>query len=132
MDIEENVNSVPSDVATSLQNLTGVKFDMSGFIGEDVGAKRSEIDSVLSLAEESSGHGKKTKRQKHQVESESESESELSTSDNEEEIQAVKRKKPKKGKVHSGCHDKLSDTKLVSNEWYAHTALDEALGRKGN
>ena len=30
--------------------------------------------------------------------------------------------------MHSGLHDKLSNTKLVSNEWYAHTALDKMLG----
>ena len=36
------------------------------------------------------------------------------------------------GKYHSCLYDRPGDTKLVSNEWYAHTALDEAIGVRGD
>ena len=31
-------------------------------------------------------------------------------------------------KVISGRYERVGNSKLVSNEWYAHTALDEAMG----
>ena len=55
-------------------------------------------------------------------------ESETSLADDKDEVRVVKRKNPRTGKFRSGRHDKPSDTKLIFNEWYAHTALDEALG----
>ena len=75
--------------------------------------------------------GSRSKRSKHvETELESEQEETVSSSSDEEEIHIVKRKNPHKGNVRSGRHDKLSDTKLITNEWYAHTALDEVMGGK--
>ena len=138
----------PSDseavaIAANLQNMTGVKFDMSGFLNTDGDEKpsrclntdseikRSELDNVISIVDSRSKTKRsKVKRTKRQVETDLETESgdDSSSSSEDEEVHVVKRKNPHKGKFHSGRYDKLSDTKLVSNEWYAHTALDEALG----
>ena len=50
--------------------------------------------------------------------------------DSEEEFEHKPSKK-RGGKLKSGLYQKTGDVKLVSNEWYAHTALDEAiLGEK--
>ena len=128
-----NSNNVRTDIkdvemasiAANLQNLTGVKFDMSGFL-------KNERDSVLPVVEPSgkTGKGSRSKWSKMQDDTDSDSDMEGSTysSSDDEDMQVLKRKKLKKGKLRSGRYDKLSDTKLVSNEWYAHTALDEALG----
>ena len=111
-----------ADAATNLQSLTGVKFDMSGFLGEETGAKKHEVDSIMSLSDT-----KKAKRQK-QAETDTDSGSESDSSSADDDDVPVKRKNMRSGQFRSGRHEKPSNTKLVSNEWYAHTALDEALG----
>ena len=40
-----------SSAQTELQNLTGLKFDMTGFLGSDLNARPSELKGVYSLAE---------------------------------------------------------------------------------
>ena len=73
------------------------------------------------------------KRRKHQVEELSNS-SDLATSDSDEDAESVLKVKAEasnKGKkVTSGRYERVGNSKLVSNEWYAHTALDEAMGVK--
>ena len=43
-----------NDMAASLQNITGVQFDMSGLLSNNVGANAHGIDSVMSLSERKS------------------------------------------------------------------------------
>ena len=126
----ESVNLI-KDMTASLQNLTGVKFDMSGFLNEGVKGKHADVKNVTHFVEDTgSVKGKRYKRQKQERDDDSESETEgdCTTSDEEDQVQTVRRKNPRKGSVKSGRHDRPSDTKLVSNEWYAHTTLDEAMG----
>ena len=119
----------PSPVQV-LHNLTGVKFDMSGFLPEEVGTKDHEFNEVVTLSEHKATKSRKGRSKKKRVQ-ESESELALDTSDSqsdEEEIHLTTSTRQVKGKVRSGLYDKLGDTKLVSNEWFAHTEIDEALG----
>ena len=119
-----------TDPVASLQNLTGIKFDMLGFLDGTGSKKSNENKNVATFVEDERAgmsKGKKCKRSKHQEE-ESETEQDSDSSSSSEDEDEVKRKNPRKGKFRSGRHDKPSDTKLVSNEWYAHTALDKTLG----
>ena len=94
---------------------------------------KNVVDNISLLTDDVTKTKKvsRSKHSKHQVESDSDADSDeimSSSSDEEDEVHVVKRKKPKQGNVWSGQHDKLSDTKLIPNEWYAHTALDETMG----
>ena len=127
--VKENVPSNGShdsdliaNILADLHNLAGVNFDMSGFLNKKV-VDKQELNNVMPVTDT-----RKSKRSKHDEESDTVSESRTSSDDNEDEVRVVKWKNPRTGKFRSGRHDKPSDTKLISNEWYAHTALNEALG----
>ena len=128
-------NSSGLDAQNELKNLTGVTFDMSGFIGDNMGAGQEEVNDLLLLTEKKGSKKRKlrkTRRNRRDEESDSESSSESSSAtDSEDECQTREHSKKKKGKFKSGLYDRQSDAQLVSNEWYAHPALDEAvLGKK--
>ena len=132
-----------------LKNITGVQFDMKGFSNKDEATGTEELNHLLSLtgsvpksspkavkrsSKSECVHGGKHARGMEEAESESsgsenESQSESGDSDCEKQ-QELSRTNKKKGKYRSGLYDRRGDTKLVSNEWYAHTGLDEVVGRE--
>ena len=100
----------------------------------------NEINDILALTgskdrnkkkRKSVGKRKRSKRSPstscHDTSSSSSSSQELMEDTDIEEI-PVKNNRKHKGKLRSGLYVKSGDTKLISNEWYAHTALDEAIG----
>ena len=46
-----NLNQSALDAAANLQSLTGVKFDMLGFLHDDTGVKKLEVENIMSIAE---------------------------------------------------------------------------------
>ena len=124
-----------NDPQADLQNLTGIKFDMEGFIKKNVDANTAELTDVLKLAEKankkhSGTRSKKSKKRSPSPPSDSsssESSSESDSDDSDREVQEIPPPKKRKGKLKSGLYAKSGDTKLVSSEWYAHSALDEAI-----
>ena len=138
-------NESMTQQAERLQALTGVKFDMTGFINKNTRASPEEIDSVLRIVDSkqkvrtlgkhkgaetylsAANHsGKQVKKDDIGSESENDDGSESDSDVQEVEDGGVGAKR--KGKVHSGLYERPGDTKLVSTEWYAHTALNKALG----
>ena len=122
-----------ANILSTLQNLTGVTFDMLGFL-DDNRPKQGNVGS-LNVVETPKKVGKskakKTKMTPEKEESEVDmdvSESGDESTDEEMDRESVRRKDARKGNVRSGHYDRMSDTKLISNEWYAHTALDETMG----
>ena len=61
--------------------------------------------------------------------SESESDGSESSSAKESDDEVEVQNNKAKGKVKSRLYAKPCDAKLVLNEWYAHTALDEMIDR---
>ena len=133
-----------SRAQAELQNLIGLKFDMTGFLGSDLNARPSELKGVYSLAEReaqavaqakrSKGSKLVVKKRRHEEEGSSDSlDPDMSDSDDKVEMVKVKPGTSGKGKkVISGRYERVGNSKLVSNEWYAHTALDEAMGERRN
>ena len=115
-----------------LQNLAGIKFDMTGFMADKTGADSHEINDIFSLTEPKRVSSKKAKKLKVEKDSESESEEEVTESDSsskdEVDEQARRKKKGKNGNKtgKSGIHSKIGDS-VLSNEWYAHVALEDAV-----
>ena len=132
--VKNSARQGSSDMLVTLQNLTGVTFDMSGFVDDN----RPKIKNVDDLSFVETPKKKKNKAKKSKIspeivrpEEDSDvemSESDVTSSDDDSDSGAARRKDPRKGNVRSGRYDRLSDTKLVSNEWYAHTAIDETIG----
>ena len=126
------------DGASLLQNMTGIKFDMSGNLGEECDIHRKEVDEFISIADSrvkkvkraksSKVKRRRTKRRVSSSSSSSSSESEAESSESSSEEEEVFRdhgRKERGRKVKSGLFDKSAQSKLVSKEWYAHSALEE-------
>ena len=118
---KSNINMQGSDIMSTLQELTGVKFDMSGFLDDNrpVAGKVNNALLVESQAKAGKSKPKKSRLSRGEMDEELEVEqsvSEEDSSDGEDDDNDQRRKKPaKKGNVRSGRYDTLSDTKLVSN-----------------
>ena len=118
-----------------LQSLSGIKFDMTGFLKDTAAAKADEVNDILNFSDKKNKKGKnlvaKPAVKQCCVTSASESEDSDASgsdySDDEVEVLEVRGKKPK-GKFKSGLYARPGDAKLVSNEWHAHVALDEITG----
>ena len=97
---KQNKQMEALDSAKNLEGLTGIKFDMSGFLKDETGVQEQEIQNVMSLTDEvsKSVKGKKVKRRKHHEDtSDSNSDGDsFSSSEEDYEVRSARRKNLKK------------------------------------